>query len=249
MPRSIPDPPEADAVIDLLRLIPEEAWGGLMLEGATIERAYREEWATCRAWLSEAGLNPYYWRSKGRLPWVIAMAIPSVSGRLGEGDFVRGRGERHRLPVRVQVDRGLAWVLGMYVAEGYRRKGQVVISNTDQGRLDRIEATFRRWGIPLHRSDGAVTCCSTLVSHVVHWMGMGGKAPTKRVPTEVFGWPADAIRAFLDGLVDGDGSFGGSRTSVWTTSTALVGDVLLLFARLGRRSGSTEPSPSAGTCD
>ncbi|MET0902282.1 MAG: LAGLIDADG family homing endonuclease [Acidimicrobiales bacterium] len=244
VPRSIPDPPDADAVIDLLRLIPEEAWGGLVLEGATIERAYREEWPTCRDWLNEAGLDPYYWRSRRRLPWVIALAIPFVWGRLGEGDFVRGRGERHRLPVRVQVDGALAWALGMYVAEGYRRKGQVVISNTDQGRLDRIEAIFRRWSIPLHRSAGAVTCCSTLVSHVVHWMGMGGKAPTKRVPTEVFGWPADLVRAFLDGLVDGDGSFDGSRTSVRTTSTELVGDVLLLVARLGRRSGSTLQSTS-----
>jgi hypothetical protein len=46
------------------------------------------------------------------------------------------------------------------------------------------------------------------------------------------------IDAFLSGVVDGDGSLDGGRTSVWTTSDGLVGDLLVLFARLGRRAGS-----------
>ena len=239
VPRSIPDPPGASAAIDLLQVIPEEAWGGLVLEGATIDRAFRDEWTVCRDWLQEAGYSPSYWRSRRQLPWLMAMSVPHVWNTLGEGDFVRGHRERHRLPVRIDVDADLAWTLGMYVAEGYRRDGQLVISNTDQGRLDRIESVFARWDIPLNRSHGAVTCCSNLVSRLAGWMGMGGKAPTKRVPSEVFGWPAHLVRAFLEGLVDGDGSIVGGRTSVWTTSTGLVSDVLVLFARLGLRAGST----------
>jgi dCTP deaminase len=58
------------------------------------------------------------------------------------------------------------------------------------------------------------------------------------VPPVVFGWSRPLIEAFLAGLVDGDGSLDGGPTSVWTTSDGLVGDLLLLFARLGHRAGS-----------
>jgi dCTP deaminase len=71
-------------------------------------------------------------------------------------------------------------------------------------------------------------------------IGTGGKAPTKRVPPLVFGLPDELVVSFLDGVVDGDGSTDGGRTSVWTTSEGLVADLLLLFQRLGRRAGSCE---------
>ena len=241
--RHIPDPSDARAVLDVRRLIPEEAWGELLFEGPTIERACKEEWPLVSAWLSEAGYSPHFYRARGRLPCVIAMQVPGVYDALGADDFVRGRGERHRLPLSIEVDEDLAWMLGMYVAEGHRRDKQVNIANTQQERLDRLEATFARLGIPVSRAAGSVTVCSKLVSRVFSWMGMGGLAPTKRAPAEVFGWPAPLIEAFLAGLVDGDGSFEGGRTSVWTTSDGLVSDVLLLFSRLGRRAGSTVKRP------
>jgi dCTP deaminase len=43
----------------------------------------------------------------------------------------------------------------------------------------------------------------------------------------------------LEGLVDGDGSIDDTRVSVWTTSEGLVADLLVLFARLGRRAGTS----------
>jgi deoxycytidine triphosphate deaminase/intein/homing endonuclease len=239
VPRDIPDPPDARAVIDLRQLVPEEAWGRLLVQGPTIERALADDWPTASAWLIEAGLSPTYYRQRGQLPWPIAEYMPGVHDALGAADFVRGKGERHRLPLSIEVDVDLAWTLGMYVAEGHRRDKQVNIANTDQARLDRLQATFASLGIPVHRSDGSVTCCSKLLSDVFAWMDMGGLAPTKRVPSMVFGWPTPLVEAFLGGLVDGDGSVAGGRTSVWTTSEGLVSDVLLLFARLGKRAGST----------
>jgi dCTP deaminase len=239
VPRMIPDPPDAGATIDLRQVIPEGAWPGLLLEGPTIRAAIDREWRTVATWLTEAGLSPSYYRARSRLPWAIAECVPGVVDGLGVHDAVRGRGERHRLPLQVQVDPDVAWTLGMYVAEGYRRDRQVVISNTDQRRLDRLEATFGRLGLPVSRGRESITVCSSLLSRVFGWLGMGGRAPTKRVPAAVFGWPREMVAAFLEGLVDGDGSTAGGRTSVWTTSDGLVSDVLLLFARLGRRAGST----------
>ena len=74
---------------------------------------------------------------------------------------------------------------------------------------------------------------------MLEWIGAGGKATEKRIPPMVFAWPTDLLESFLEGLVDGDGSIEEARTSVWTTSEGLVADLLVLFARLGRRAGTS----------
>ena len=42
---------------------------------------------------------------------------------------------------------------------------------------------LRQLGLPVYRAPGAITCCSKLASEFLGWLGTGGKAPTKRVPT------------------------------------------------------------------
>ena len=71
------------------------------------------------------------------------------------------------------------------------------------------------------------------------WLGTGDGAQNKRVPPVVFGWPVALIESFFEGFVDGDGSRDATRTSGWTTSEALVGDLLLLSSRMGQRAGTT----------
>ena len=74
---------------------------------------------------------------------------------------------------------------------------------------------------------------------MLEWIGAGGKATEKRIPAAVFAWPVELLESFLEGLVDGDGTVEATRTSVWTTSEGLVSDLLVLFARLGRRAGTS----------
>ena len=113
------------------------------------------------------------------------------------------------------------------------------ISNLDQSFLDRVERTLRRIGIPVSRRRGAVTGCCTLFSALLGWIGTGTGAHEKRIPPIVFSWPRDLLEAFFVGLVDGDGSWEDTRTSVWTCSDGLAADVLLLAERMGRRAGSS----------
>ncbi|MGI9031940.1 MAG: dCTP deaminase domain-containing protein [Ilumatobacteraceae bacterium] len=239
VPRSVPEPPSTVTDLDLLDLLPDGERAHLRISGPTIAIAHRAHRREVASLLASMGFATSYYRRRDCLPWSIAAQIPHLIARLTPADRLHRRTERHSLPSTITVDEELAWLLGMYVAEGYRRANQVVISNTDQARLDRLQTTVRRLGLPVYRSTGAVTCCSRLLSDVVGWLGTGGCAPTKRVPPIVFGWPDALVRSFLDGLVDGNGSVGGGRTSVWTTSAGLADDVLLLFARLGRRAAWT----------
>jgi dCTP deaminase len=132
----------------------------------------------------------------------------------------------------------VAWLFGLYIAEGSHRRDQVVFSNTDPAILDRVEAVLRRLDVRLWRSAWAVVACSSALELVVDAMGFGDRAITKRLPTGFLTFPPHLLAALLEGLVDGDGSVDSARTSVWTTSADLVSDLLLVSARLGQRAGS-----------
>ena len=243
VPRRLPAPPNGRPTVGLAvaDFVPESSALDVTVSGPSIEALFEQHEAAVMAALREVGLGStvFHYRRGAKLPFVVARQLGVAAG-LTSNDRFGWRGGRNTIPAVIEVDEDVAWTVGMYVAEGYRRRGQVVISNTDQGRLDRVERTCHRLGLPIYRSSGAVTICSTVFAEFFDWIGTGGKAPTKRVPPSVFSWPPHLIDALLTGLVDGDGSFDGGRTSVWTTSEGLVGDLLLLFSALGRRAGSCQ---------
>ncbi|HEY3485702.1 MAG TPA: dCTP deaminase [Ilumatobacteraceae bacterium] len=240
VPRVIPQPPQCCDQISVLDLIPEHALAQVTVHGPTVAAAHEHHPVEIGRLLREAGYQAVgYYRQRARLPWPVAAHLAGLVTSLGASDRVSRRGGRHGLPPVITVDEDLAWLLGMYAAAGYRRRDQVVITDSEADRLDRLEMTFARLGLPVYRSPGAVTCRSSLFSDLLGWLGTGGKAPDKRVPPIAFGWSDAVLHAFLRGVVDGDGSDEATRTSVWTTSPGLVADLLLVFTRLGRRAACT----------
>ena len=246
IPRSIPDGDEGTPPISLLEIAPEEALTSLTCSGPIIAAAIRRDPEGTAELLRQHGVaRPAYWLNRSRLPLPVAMEVDGLTDNLTQEDRIGVKGSRYGLPWQIPVDRDFAWLLGLYVAEGYRRPKQAVWSNTDEEILDRVESILKRLGVPIHRADGqSITACSALVSLILEWIGTGGKAHTKRVPPMVFGWPRELIRSFLTGLVDGDGSRDESRTSVWTSSDGLASDLLLLSGRLGQRAGSSQRTRS-----
>lgn len=238
IPRVVPDPPSPQTRVELLPLVPEGEHEELTCAGPSVAAAFDRSRAEIRGLLREAGIHHFdYYLARSRLPLAIALRMPELISGLAGSDSLAVRGGRNGLPVSITVDREFAWFLGLYVAEGSRRRTQVVLSNTDQSILDRVEAVLRRLSVPTYRTQGAVTGCSALLSAVMRWLGTGRYAASKRIPPAVFGWPRPLIESFLEGLVDGDGSRDETRTSVWTSSDGLVADVLLLAERLGKRAG------------
>jgi deoxycytidine triphosphate deaminase/intein/homing endonuclease len=239
IPRAIPPPPDSPSRISLLSLIPDNARGTLTCSGPTVAAWFEHQGDFLGRLLRDAGLKHVaYYRSRSCLPLSVADLVPGLLERLGPDDRIALRGSTGSVPAMFDVDAKLAWILGLYVAEGSRRKGQFTISNTDQGILDRVEAILRRFDLRQYRSKGAITGCSGLFSSLLGWLGTGEGAHSKRVPPMVFGWSNPLIGAFFEGLVDGDGSRTPERVSVWTCSDGLAADVLLLAERLGRRAGS-----------
>lgn len=235
VPRHLPDPQLADSVIDLRQLIPEEDFDWLLIEGPTVRAAANDPQVA--SLLRQAGYRQAnFYRDRGALPVPVAKLIGGLFEGLGPDDRLRARGSRRGLPLEIPLDLEIAWLLGIYIAEGYRRRGQVVISNTKADILDRAQQAFAGLGFPVYRRDGvAVTCTSQVLSALLGWLGTGEGAHSKRLPTGVLGWPRPLRMALLEGLMDGDGSRDPIRDSYWTCSTGLVSDVLLLGTSLGRR--------------
>ena len=244
-PRTIPEPPRRYGrstnapEIAIVELVPDPAPRRLTVAGPTVVAAHGSRPEEVAGLLRAEGYAAAsYYRRRGSLPYAVAQQVPGLLASLGPRDLVGWRGGRNAMPARIAIDSERAWLLGLYVARGYRRAQQIVMSNTNQQILDLAGAALSGLGLTFHRDPQALTCGSSILSALLDWLGTGRKAPTKRIPPAVFGWTVDLIEAFLGGMVDGEGSLDGARISVSTTSEELVADLLLLFGRLGRRAGS-----------
>jgi deoxycytidine triphosphate deaminase len=230
----IPDPTPSAPQLRLLDLLPPEVQARLVCEGPIVEKALarREE---LRLLLCASRQSRTYWLRAGRLPLDIVKRLFGGPVPLSAGDRLANHGSPHSLPAIISIDAELAWLLGLYVAEGYRRREQVSIANFDQHILDRAEAVLAGLRQPVYRGKGMITCCSVLLSSLFDALQMGTRAPSKQLPRGALGWPRPLLEALYQGLIDGDGSARAERDCLWTTSTQLVADMLVLAARLGRR--------------
>jgi dCTP deaminase len=241
IPRAVPDPPETPAQIQLLDLIPERVFEDLTCAGPSVLETFERAGDQVARQLRDVGINHVaYYRSRSCLPLKVARRVPGLLESLGEDDRIALRGARGSLPARIAVDEEIAWLLGIYVAEGSRRDSQFTIRNTDQAILDRVERILERFDFNQYRAEGGITGCSGLFSLLLAWLGAGADSHSKRIPPIVFGLDQELLAAFFEGLVDGDGSRVPERTSVWTCSDGLATDVLLLAERMGRRAGSSK---------
>ena len=102
-----------------------------------------------------------------------ARLVPGLLDGLGPDDQIGAKGGQNHVPAVLPIDAEIAWLLGIYVAEGSRRRNQLTISNTDQAYLDRAQAALAQWGLPVSRAANAITCCSSVASELFGLAGYG----------------------------------------------------------------------------
>jgi deoxycytidine triphosphate deaminase len=247
VPRWIPDPGDAVPEYRLLELLPEDVLDELLCQGPTVDLLLQTREPDARRHLRSAGLSASYYLGARTLPLPILRELCTAPLCLDPADRLSYRGSGSTLAAVIRVDRELAWLLGLYVAEGYRRYKQVNIANTDPAILDRAEAVLKALGQRVYRNSAGVTCCSVLVSALFEALGMGEGAPSKRLPSGALGWPWRLLESLLGGLIDGEGTIRPERECLWTTSADLVSETLVLSARLGKRA-VTQVRPARPRC-
>jgi len=236
IPARIPDPSSETPRVHLTDLLPRHMQRQLVCRGPLVDSMLSSRASELKRRLYQAGQSPTYWLRQRKLPLpILQQLFGEVPVPLGEADRLAYLGSPHSLPAVIPVDTDVAWLIGLYVADGYRRRKQVNFANTDQRILNRVESVLRRLGQPIYRDSGAVTCCSMLLASLFQALEMGNGAPSKRIPHGALGWTRLLLESLVEGMLDGDGSIRAERDCLWTTSQARVADVLLLCARLGRR--------------
>ncbi len=175
------------------------------------------------------------------------------------GDFIyqsnldplrSGPVSRHVLPVRagIEVDEEVAWLLGMYIAEGSITDGRDIrftLSTNEQDYADRICAILKdRFGLAsakcnatYHEGRGS-SWLSVRVNTKLFalWLqnNFGSGFDKKRVPHWMMTADEQAQAAFLKGIADGDGTpINAQQVRITLSNEELVRQLFEIATRLG----------------
>jgi dCTP deaminase len=224
VPGELPSSPSERDTLDLLDHVDEEettvyASDGLgAVDEAAIPRGSRRHY-------DDADSAPLDAVSRRRLPESVDVAFKQSSSHL---------------PRRIPLTEEFGWVLGFYIAEGFARRKQIQIANTEREYLDRVAEFFESVDVGLHWDEREritkLTVCSALWSRVFRSLAGAGKEKT--IPEAAFEWPREVGAALLEGLLDGDGCRREHRDTLYTANPELANRTMYLATRLGKL-GST----------
>ena len=154
------------------------------------------------------------YRSRRFLPvwFVLATGLADEVHGTSIRTYQSGTGKQLEIPTDVELSEELAWMLGLYVAEGHAgaRQGAFTLGLHEPhltSRADRIlRKTFRvRTRLWTRKSSLRVSFYSDVLCLLFRrWCGSG--ALSKHVPEFIFRSRPEIRRAFMEGLYAGDGS-------------------------------------------
>ena len=129
--------------------------------------------------------------------------------------------------------------IGLFVSEGYSRKGCIVITNSDDNIINFVkEFALKTFGsdssiFPSENGCKQIQINDVILPSFVSKFVKGGNARTKYLTSQVFGMSKMFRRGLYDGWFVGDGHFDGSSKIISTTSKRLSEDIIALINSLG----------------
>lgn len=193
-------------------------------------------------WIDAKNLRPTLGRSAGhRCEWPGLEETdldPKVIFRVARS---RGVGTRWEC-VETAVTPELAWTMGLYLAEGYRRSGGIAFSGHEKETEDRLETISTAFAVlcqtkPTVTSDGGNgEVISQVGQGLSEWFSeaFGIKSSDKKIPEFIYRWPVALRRSFVCGYLAGDGHDDGGCGYV-TTSIQVAHGVRQILRSLGYR--------------
>ncbi|MBF6410956.1 hypothetical protein [Nocardia farcinica] len=137
------------------------------------------------------------------------------------------------------VDADVAWLVGLFIGDGWTSERDVRICVYGE-RRERAERILRRLGASStgHGDEYGVFAYGVELARTFAALNQGRRSFEKRVPDEVWLWPAELQRAFVDGYCEADGHRPASQTrhgqrTYASSSRLLVEEVRALHMMLG----------------
>ncbi|MFB6147983.1 MAG: 2'-deoxycytidine 5'-triphosphate deaminase domain-containing protein, partial [Candidatus Nanohaloarchaea archaeon] len=128
-----------------------------------------------------------------------------------------------------------AYVAGLFLAEGYQRRKQLVFANKNERFLERVKDYFEDLDVGIYEKEDQNNCryltvSSALFSRIFGALGLA----EKRIGEELLDMPEKSLEHLYQGLIDGDASVRDDRVEYYTSSRELAGDISYLCSLLGK---------------
>jgi len=189
------------------------------------------------------GVGPdrvYNWRSRGSLPLHVYNHIKHlIPERVASTLRIGGKNRRNSLPIKITLDRDLAFFLGLYAADGSKTEvnNQVIITSKNETVKEFMKRFARKLDLNVRKSERNPDLIIT--SKPLIWflksLGIGDSATSKNAPAFLLGAPEEIRIAWLEGYLLGDGSENrlSRQVSCETISKPLANFILYLTESLG----------------
>ncbi|RLG04987.1 MAG: hypothetical protein DRN68_09200, partial [Thaumarchaeota archaeon] len=189
------------------------------------------------------GVEPdrvYNWRSRGSLPLHVYNHIKHlIPERVAITLRIGGKNRRNSLPIKITLDRDLAFFLGLYAADGSKTEvnNQVIITSKNETVREFMKRFARK--LDLNVRESKRTPDLIITSKPLIWflksLGIGDSATSKNAPAFMLGAPEEIRIAWLEGYLLGDGSENrlSRQVSCETISKPLANFILYLTESLG----------------
>lgn len=131
--------------------------------------------------------------------------------------------------------RPFAEFLGYYVAEGSVNGHQICLAQNRGPSLERMAETIREMGLPAYLPETGNGAVRTQCTALRDFLADLGHSHEKFVPEMVHNWDREAIRIFLDAVIEGDGTTHkqSGHQVIYTASKKLADDLQILAIKAG----------------
>ncbi len=136
------------------------------------------------------------------------------------------------IPNKIILDRDLAWLLGIYLAEGSWSKNRYVVFNLSIKESEKAEhirrIIKRKFGVdPIivynkNKNETRIIVGSKIVFMLFKELGLIGRAREKRVPNIILNAPSHIQAFFIKGLIDGDGHIDKYDDIIYSTRSPVL---------------------------
>jgi len=115
----------------------------------------------------------------------------------------------HLLPEgEIDIDKDLAYLYGIYIAEGYSNKTHVCIAQDKKDIRAKIENVLNNLNVPYSKSKRMIHAFYTILKSGIKddLKKLGLNSFDKKLPLEVLSWNKASLKKLIEGMLDGDGT-------------------------------------------
>ncbi|RLI16842.1 hypothetical protein DRO41_00080 [Candidatus Bathyarchaeota archaeon] len=181
------------------------------------------------------------WKPAGEVTTDDYVAIPKIKTRnhTKEYHLVRTKFSQKRVPPVLEVNEDLAWIIGLYIAEGSCSPQGLIRWTLGEHETHLIQKLKQKlasvFGLRIKEYKGTGTryidiYCSDLIEM---FKQCGKNAHEKVIPSFILRGPKEVWRSCIQGIQDGDGCELKAWNKISTTSKKLMFQLMILCASLG----------------